>query len=114
QDHLDRITVAGERLVDGVVHCLVDQMMQAVGARVADVHGGALADRLEALENLDVARGVRVCAHAADTSPDATIHRAAPFTASGSGDVRNTCSAHWLSRRTLAPTTPARSANATS
>ena len=114
QDDLDRVAKAAERLVDRVVDDLVDQMMQAVGARVADIHGGALADRLEALENLDVARGVCVCAHAADTSPDSTIHRAAPFTASGSGDVRNTCSALWISRRTLPPTTPSSSDNASS
>src|SRR6267378_3754026 len=114
QNDLDRVAEAAERLVDGVIDNLVDQMMQAVGARVADVHSGALADRLEALENLDVARGVRVCAHAADTSPDSTIHRAAPFTASGSGDVRNTCSALWISRRTLPPTTESSSDNASS
>src|SRR5882724_10414211 len=114
QDDFDRVAEAGERLVDGIVDDLVDQVVQAVGARVADVHGGALADGLEAFEHLDVARGVRVCAHAADTSPDSTIQRAAPFTASGSGDVRNTCSALWISRRTLPPTIESSSDNASS
>src|SRR3989441_538842 len=114
QDDLDRVAEARERLVNGIVDDLVHQMMQAVGARVADVHGGALADRLEPFEDLDVARGVRVCAHAADTSPDSTTHRAAPFTASGSGDVRNTCSALWISRRTLPPTTESSSDRASS
>src|SRR5205814_1521019 len=114
QDHLDRVAEDGERLVDGVVDDLVYQMMQAVRARVADVHGGTLAHRLEAFEDLDVTRGIRLCAHAAATSPASTIHRAAPFTASGSGDVRNTCSALWISCRTLAPTTASSSDSASS
>ena len=58
QDDLDRVAVAAERFVDRVVDGLVDEVVQTVGARVADVHGGALADRLQALEHLDVARGV--------------------------------------------------------
>ena len=56
---LMRVAVAGQRLVDRVVDGLVHEVMQAVGAGVADVHGRALADRLESLEDLDVARGVR-------------------------------------------------------
>ena len=46
--------VAGERLVDRVVDDLVDHVMQAravVG--VADIHAGALAHRIEALQDLD-------------------------------------------------------------
>ena len=44
----------GERLVDGVVHHLVDHVMEAgtvIG--VADIHARPLADRVEALEDLD-------------------------------------------------------------
>ena len=46
--------VAGEHLVDGVVDDLVDHVVQAgavVG--VADIHARALADRVEALQDLD-------------------------------------------------------------
>ncbi len=59
QDHLDQIGVAGQRLVDGVVHDLIDHVMQAravVG--VADVHAGAFAHRIQALENLDGFRAI--------------------------------------------------------
>ena len=51
---LDVVALAGERLVDGVVHDLVDEVVQPADARRADVHAGALADRLEALEDGDV------------------------------------------------------------
>ena len=50
---LDPVAVAGQRLVDGVVHDLPHQVVQAALAGGADVHAGALADRLEALEDLD-------------------------------------------------------------
>ncbi len=46
--------VAGERLVDGVIDDLVDHVVQAravVG--VPDVHAGALANRIKALQDLD-------------------------------------------------------------
>ena len=44
----DRVAIAGERLVDGVVDDLVDQVVQA-GAivSVTDVHTGALAHRIQ-------------------------------------------------------------------
>ncbi len=45
---------AGERLVDGVVDDLVDEVVQAHDPGRADVHARALADRLEALEDGDV------------------------------------------------------------
>ncbi len=54
-DHrVDAIAEAGQRLVDRVVDDLVDHVVQArpvVG--VADVHPGAFANRVEALEDLD-------------------------------------------------------------
>ena len=53
QCDLDGVGVAGERLVDGVVHDLVDEVVQAALAGGADVHAGALADRLEAFEDSD-------------------------------------------------------------
>ena len=40
-----------QRLVDGVVHHLVDQVVQAVDGGVADVHAGALAHRFKAFED---------------------------------------------------------------
>ena len=51
---------AGKRLVDGVVDNLVDQVVQAARARRADVHARTLANRVEALENLDLATVVGV------------------------------------------------------
>ena len=51
-DHVDRVAVAGQRLVDRVVHDLPDQVVQATLAGRADVHTGTLADRLEAFETV--------------------------------------------------------------
>ena len=56
----DGVAVAGQRLVDGVVDDLPHHVVQAALAGGADVHTGALADRLEALENGDGAAGVGV------------------------------------------------------
>ncbi len=49
----DLAGVAGQRLVDGVVDDLVDQVVQTALAGGADVHAGALADRVQAFENGD-------------------------------------------------------------
>ena len=46
--------VPGDRLVDGVVDDFVDQMVEASRTGGADVHAGAFADRLKALEDLDI------------------------------------------------------------
>ena len=58
------VAEAGERLVDGVVDDLVDEVVQAPLAGRADVHARAQADRLEPLEDRDVlgvvVGGVRV------------------------------------------------------
>ena len=48
-----RLAVAGRGLVDGVVDELPHEVEQAVVAGAADVHAGALADGVEALEDLD-------------------------------------------------------------
>jgi hypothetical protein len=53
-----RVGLAGERLVDRVVHHLVDQVVQTADPRRSDVHAGALAYRLEALQHGDVLRAV--------------------------------------------------------
>src|SRR6059036_2669335 len=56
QDDFDVVAGAGERLVHGVVDRLVDELVEAVRARVPDVHRGTLADGLKPLEDLDVTR----------------------------------------------------------
>src|SRR2546428_13449839 len=50
---LDGPGVAGERLVDGVVHDLVHEVVQALGADSADVHVRALADSFQPFQDLD-------------------------------------------------------------
>ena len=53
------VGVAGQRLVDGVVDHFVDHVVQAravVG--VADIHARPLADRVEALQDLDGIRAI--------------------------------------------------------
>jgi len=65
QRDLDAVAVAGQSFVDGVVHDLGDQVMQAALAGGADVHAGSFADGLETLEDLDRASvvGRRVVPH---------------------------------------------------
>ena len=60
EDRADVRAVPRQRLVDRVVDDLEDQVVEAVAGRVADVHRRPLADGLEPLEDLDVARGVRL------------------------------------------------------
>ena len=68
-DHADRVVgvdgdqnvvaMAGQRLVDGVVHHLEHQVVQAGAVRrVADVHAGALAHGFQAFQDLDRAFAV--------------------------------------------------------
>ena len=59
--HVDERAVPRERLVDRVVHHLVDEMVVASFARVADVHGGALAHGLHAFQHLNVGGVVIAC-----------------------------------------------------
>ncbi len=58
QDDCNAVAMASEGLVDGVVDDLVDEVVQAAGIGRPDVHGGALADGLQALEDLDGRRRV--------------------------------------------------------
>ncbi len=58
QGDLDPVAVAGQRLVDRVVHDLPHQVVQAALTGRADVHARTLADRLETLEDLDRGRVV--------------------------------------------------------
>ncbi len=51
---LDAFAVAGQVLVDRVVQHLEDAVVQPALVGVADVHAGALPDRLEALQLVDL------------------------------------------------------------
>ena len=52
--HRHAVGMAGQRLVDGVVDHLVDHVVQARAViGVADIHAGALAHGIEALQDLD-------------------------------------------------------------
>ena len=55
---VDALGVAVDRLVDGVVDDLPEQVVVAARVDAADVHRRPLAHRLEALEDLDVFGGV--------------------------------------------------------
>ena len=56
----DLAAVAGQRLVDRVVHHLPDEVVEADRPRGADVHRRALADRFQTLEDLDLVGPVGV------------------------------------------------------
>ena len=51
-------TVAGQGLVNGVVHDLIDQVVEAAGGGRADIHTRPLPHRLQALQDLDLRRVV--------------------------------------------------------
>ena len=53
-DDLDFVAIAGHGLVDGVVHHLVNQVVEAFVAGIADVHGRAFPHGLQAFEDLDL------------------------------------------------------------
>ena len=55
---IDARGVSGQRLVDRVVHHLVDQVVQAQLAGRSNVHGGTQADGCEAFEHGDIFGGV--------------------------------------------------------
>ena len=60
QDDLDPGAVPAQGLVHGVVDDLPEAVQQPAAVGGADVHAGALADRLEALQDRQMARGVAV------------------------------------------------------
>ena len=55
--HVDLGTITGQRFVDGVVHDLIDQVMQAAGGGGADVHTWSFTHGLQAFQHLNF-RGV--------------------------------------------------------
>ena len=77
----DVVAVTGQSLVDGVVHDLVDQMMQAPLAGRADIHAGALAHSLQALQDLDLAGVILVvrCGFRVGAGDDFLCHILSPF-----------------------------------
>ena len=54
QPHVNLVAEAGQGLVNGVVHNLVDQVVQAPGPGGANIHAGALAHGLQAFQHLDL------------------------------------------------------------
>ncbi len=65
QPHVYIFAIARQRLVHGVVHDLIHQMVQAALVGGADVHAGTTPDGLKTLQNLNVALVVmRVFGHA--------------------------------------------------
>ena len=66
---LDEGGVAGQRLVHGVVDHLGEQVMQRLLVGAADIHAGAAAHRLQALQHLDVLGGVAGFARARGVRP---------------------------------------------
>jgi hypothetical protein len=86
---LDLATEPGHRLVDRVVDHLVDEMVQTLESSGPDVHRRALANRLEALENLD---GTGVVAHGL-VVPERTINGRSLGSTPGWGGVSTSSSA---------------------
>jgi len=52
-DDPDQVASTHHRFIDGVVDNLVGEMVQAARRRVADIHAGALTDRLQPAQHLD-------------------------------------------------------------
>ena len=91
----DLRAAAGQRLVDGVVDDLVDEVMQTALTGRADVHARPLADRLESLENGDVLcvvtgiAGARAGALVVRHDPPMTLTRPGPAPGQARRGVRN-------------------------
>ena len=47
-------TITGQSLIDGVVHCFINQVVQAFLADVTNVHSRTLSHCLQTFENLDI------------------------------------------------------------
>ena len=85
QGDVDGVGVAGQGLVDRVVDDLPDQVVQAALAGGADVHAGALADRLEPLEDGDRAGVVGLRRRPRGPRPRRPGRAPAPGSGRGSG-----------------------------
>ena len=74
EGHQDPVAMARQGLVHRVVHHLIHKVVQSTRPRGADVHAWALADRLQALQHLNLLSAVGVLdlgsvAHAEITKP---------------------------------------------
>jgi hypothetical protein len=74
----DGVRMAGQSLVDAVIHHFIDHVVQARAViSITDIHPGALAHSIQPLENLDriravvvfAGRVVRSCQFSLDTFP---------------------------------------------
>ena len=54
ETYKDFVAVAGEGLINGVIHHLIHKVMQTPGTGGADVHARALAHRLKPLKDLNL------------------------------------------------------------
>ncbi len=57
----DILAIAGQSLIDGVIHDFIDQMVQARRGRGADIHTGPFPDGFQTLQNLNLLRAVFLC-----------------------------------------------------
>ncbi len=56
--HLDVSAVPGKRLINGIIHDLIYQMMKSFDGYIINVHAGSFPDRFESLQNLDLVRTI--------------------------------------------------------
>ena len=77
-DDVDAGAEAGHRLVDGVVDHLIDEVVEPLRPRGADVHGGSLLNRLEPLEHADGRGVIGPRRRRGDRFVD--VHEPSPFT----------------------------------
>jgi hypothetical protein len=59
----NRIGIAVEIFIDGVIYDFPNEMVQPLAIHAPDIHRRPLADRFETLEDCDVFGGVRKRAH---------------------------------------------------
>ncbi len=79
--NFDVVAVTCQSLIDGVIHDLVHQMVQAALTGGADIHTGALAHRLQTLQDLDLAGVVFMVRRSfcVGTGNDFLCHFLSPF-----------------------------------
>jgi hypothetical protein len=84
ENNRDFVAVPSQGLIDGIVHHLINKVMQTTGTRGTDVHARALTHRLQAFKNLNLLStvgGLNFCgfAHALVVGPatfsTSTYHR---------------------------------------
>ena len=59
--HGNMLTVSCQRFVNGVIHDLIDQVVQTGGGGRADIHTGSFPHRFQTLQNLNLLRAVFLC-----------------------------------------------------